>query len=87
VLAQYQVTLSFLIVTYKIPTRLYVVGHDATWLVGAACTLLTLVFGWWGIPWGPLYTLQAVTQNLRGGLRQTVAERLEGLARAPGALR
>jgi hypothetical protein len=29
--------------------------------------LLTLVAGWWGIPWGPIYTIQGVWVNLNGG--------------------
>jgi hypothetical protein len=28
---------------------------------------VTWLLGWWGIPWGPFYTLQALVQNLRGG--------------------
>jgi hypothetical protein len=30
-------------------------------------SLLTLVAGWWGIPWGPIYTVQSIWVNLRGG--------------------
>lgn len=30
-------------------------------------TLITWALGWWGIPWGPIYTLQAIFTNLVGG--------------------
>ena len=30
-------------------------------------TLLTLIVGWWGFPWGPIYSLQALFTNLKGG--------------------
>jgi len=30
-------------------------------------TLLTLVVGWWGIPWGPIYTIGALYSNITGG--------------------
>lgn len=30
-------------------------------------TLLTLVAGWWGIHWGPIYSLQCLGTNLGGG--------------------
>jgi hypothetical protein len=33
-------------------------------------TLLTLLVGWWGIPWGPIFTIQALITNLRGGHRR-----------------
>jgi hypothetical protein len=84
VLTRYQVALSFLIVTLKIPTRFYIVDHDRTRAVAAACTLVSLLLGWWGIPWGPVYTVQVVTRNLRGGIRQTVAD---NLAITPAAVR
>ncbi len=29
--------------------------------------LLTLVLGWWAIPWGPAFTIGAVKDNLQGG--------------------
>ena len=29
--------------------------------------LLSLVLGWWGIPWGPIHTIGSVVTNLKGG--------------------
>ena len=76
VLTRYQVAVSFLIVTFKFPTRYYIVGHDATGGIATSCTLVSLVLGWWGIPWGPIYTVQVVTRNVRGGFTRTVGEHL-----------
>jgi len=30
-------------------------------------TLLTLVAGWWGIPWGPIFSIQSLVVNFKGG--------------------
>jgi hypothetical protein len=30
-------------------------------------TLVTWLLGWWGLPWGPFYTLHALVHNLLGG--------------------
>lgn len=30
-------------------------------------SLVTWFFGWWGIPWGPIISVQAIIQNLLGG--------------------
>ncbi|MCF6352111.1 MAG: hypothetical protein L3J06_03780 [Cyclobacteriaceae bacterium] len=30
-------------------------------------TLITLIFGWWGVPWGPIYSIGALYSNLTGG--------------------
>jgi|APTNR8051073442_1049403.scaffolds.fasta_scaffold28012_1 hypothetical protein len=38
---------------------------------------LTLLLGWWGIPWGPFHTVGALATNLKGGLdvtRQVMAQ-------------
>lgn len=35
---------------------------------GLPYCLGTLLLGWWGIPWGPIYTVQAIAKNLRGGV-------------------
>ena len=36
-------------------------------LLGSATFLASLWIGWWGIPWGPIYTIGAVVTNLGGG--------------------
>ena len=82
VVTRYQIAVSFLIITFKFPTRFYVVGHDATRIVATVCTLGSLVLGWWGIPWGPIYTVQVVTRNLRGGFRHSVSALLAGATSA-----
>ena len=40
---------------------------------GLPFTLLPLVAGWWGIPWGPIYTSQSVHNNSCGGKDVTQA--------------
>ncbi|MDR0230502.1 MAG: hypothetical protein LBI82_00075 [Dysgonamonadaceae bacterium] len=30
-------------------------------------TFLTFFFGWWGFPWGPIYTIGSIFTNLTGG--------------------
>ena len=30
--------------------------------------LISLALGWWGLPWGPFYTLGSVWQVLKGGM-------------------
>jgi len=72
----YQVVLSFLIITLKIPSRFYVVNFNANASKAAIFSFISLIFGWWGIPWGPIYTIQAVIRNLRGGVRQKIEDLL-----------
>jgi len=38
--------------------------------------------GWWGIPWGPIYTIASLVRNARGGYKLRIGELL---AAAPPA--
>ena len=54
--------------TFKRPTGVYFIraGESAA-MKALPRTLLTLVMGWWGIPWGFIYTPMALFTNLSGG--------------------
>ena len=60
--------ISFVVVTMKRPSDVYFIrsGESAV-AKGLPYLLLSLVAGWWGIPWGPIYTVQCIYTNLRGG--------------------
>jgi hypothetical protein len=65
---QYQYCISALVVTFKRGTDVYLIkAGESRAIKGLVWTLLTLVAGWWGIPWGPIYTVQSLWVNLRGG--------------------
>jgi len=65
---QYQYCISALIVTFKRFSDIYFVKAGENKVAkGLPWTALSLVAGWWGIPWGPIFTVQALYVNLRGG--------------------
>lgn len=59
---------SVVLLTLKRPTSVYYVpaGEQAV-VRSLPWTVLTLLLGWWGFPWGPIHTLGALVENLRGG--------------------
>jgi len=64
----YQYCVSILVLTFKRPSNIYFMkSGESTLTKGLPFTLLSLVAGWWGIPWGPIYTIQAVYNNFKGG--------------------
>ncbi|HJW84644.1 MAG TPA: hypothetical protein VJ754_10105 [Anaerolineae bacterium] len=80
----YEVVISLLVVTLRRPSPIYYVRPGQSpaqfhW----PYTLLTLVLGWWGFPWGPAFTIGAVRDNLRGG-RDVTARTLETILAAAG---
>ena len=64
----YQYCISILILTFRRSSNVYFIRHEDNALVkGLPFTLLSLLLGWWGIPWGPIYTVQSVWVNFKGG--------------------
>src|SRR6185437_5217708 len=76
VVTQYQACISFLVATTRFRSPRLVVGSDKSEGTAIIYTLISALFGWWGFPWGFIYTPQAIYRNLRGGYRQTIAELL-----------
>jgi hypothetical protein len=75
----FEATTSFLVISVRLRSRLFIEGPDYHARLGIACTLATLLFGWWGIPWGPIFTAQSLWHNVRGGRRTTVRHELADL--------
>lgn len=64
----YQYCISLLIITFKRPSNIYFIRQEESAVVkGLPFTLLSLLLGWWGIPWGPIYTIQSIWVNFKGG--------------------
>ena len=68
----YQYTISIIVMTFRRSSDVYFVrAGESGVLKGLPYTLLTFVFGWWGIPWGPIYSIGSLYHNLRGGKNVT----------------
>jgi len=64
----YQYTISIVVMTFKRSSDIYFVkaGESGT-IKGLPYTFMAFFLGWWGIPWGPIYTIGSLYNNLRGG--------------------
>lgn len=64
----FQYCISLIIVTFKRGGDTHFIQPgDSTWQDALAPSLVSLLLGWWGIPWGPVYTVQTVYKNMTGG--------------------
>lgn len=63
---------SFVVYSVKIPSKIYHQKDPLAIQARIGCTLASLFFGWWGIPWGPIWTIQAIFVNLTGGYETTL---------------
>lgn len=64
----FQYCFSIIVMTFKRGSDIYFVkSGESSIKHGIGFTLLTFFLGWWGIPWGPIYSIGALFTNLSGG--------------------
>jgi hypothetical protein len=64
----YEYCISFLVVSQRRPSAIYFLRPGQKRIVrGLPYVLLSLLFGWWGLPWGLIYTPLTLLTNLSGG--------------------
>jgi hypothetical protein len=82
----FEYCISVLIMTFKRGSDIYYLKPGESALVkGLPYTLLSLALGWWGFPWGFIYTPMALITNFGGGKNVTaqVMASLTPAARPP----
>jgi hypothetical protein len=64
----FEYCISLIAVTLRRPTRpiRLRVGQRA-WVRGLPYVAISVAFGWWGLPWGVIYTPLTIYRNLAGG--------------------
>ncbi len=69
--------ISVIVLTFRNTSPVFFVrAGESAYAVGLRYFLLSLVLGWWGIPFGPIFTIQSLFHFARGGKNvtdQTVA--------------
>ena len=64
----FQYCFSIVVMTFKRNSDIYFIkAGESTTRHSIGHTLSTAVFGWWGLPWGPIYTIGSLFTNLSGG--------------------
>jgi hypothetical protein len=85
----YEYCISLIIITLRRQTDVFLVrAHELGLVRGLPFTLVSLLLGWWGIPWGIIYTPLALITNFSGGRDVTPEIRAwlqRGLADQPPA--
>ena len=68
----FQYCFSIIIMTFKRSSDVYFIkAGESTASHSIGFTLLTFILGWWGIPWGPIYSIGALYTNFTGGKNVT----------------
>ncbi len=81
----YEYCISLVFITLRRPTGVYLLKKGELGLLkGLPYTILSLLLGWWGIPWGPIYSIQSLATNLGGG-KDVTREIVASLGMSVGA--
>lgn len=64
----YEYCISIVVLTFFRSSNItFVKADDSRVGKGLGYTILTFILGWWGIPWGPIRSIQAIITNFKGG--------------------
>jgi len=64
----YQYCVSILVMTFKRSSDIYFIrAGEGRFGKGIGMSFMSLLLGWWGLPWGPIYTIGALFSNCTGG--------------------
>lgn len=64
----YEYCISCFVMTFRRGSKVFFIKAGENRLKhGVIYSLVSLLLGGWGIPWGPIYTVGAVIRNLCGG--------------------
>jgi hypothetical protein len=68
----FQYCYSLLIVTFRRVSPVYFIcAGESGILHGMRYSLIAFLLGWWGFPWGPVFTVGSLFNNLKGGINVT----------------
>jgi hypothetical protein len=66
-LVVYQYCISLILVTFLQTSRIHLIrAGESPGRYGGGFSMLSALLGWWGFPWGPIRTIQALATNARG---------------------
>ncbi len=59
---------SIVVMTFRRSSGIYFIrSGESTIKCSILFTLISFFLGWWGFPWGPIYTVGSLFTNLSGG--------------------
>lgn len=67
-LVQFEYCISLIVITFTLQSGVYLIERNQkTGPYSWRYNLVTILLGWWGIPWGPIRSIRALRTNSNGG--------------------
>ncbi len=79
-LVRHHLVFSVIVMSFRVQTRWIIKGKEPRFGHALAASLYTLLYGWWGIPFGFFWTIVALAKNFMGATTVRVQDLLQ---RAP----
>jgi hypothetical protein len=76
---RFQTCFSLIIFSFKSHSSYLIRGQENVTGIALLYSLVAFFFGWWGIPWGPVYTFQVLAGNFRGGEKRQVKDLIDDM--------
>ncbi|HEX8315535.1 MAG TPA: hypothetical protein VF609_11105 [Flavisolibacter sp.] len=68
----YTYCVSVIVMSFKRPSAIHFIkSGESAFVKGLPYNLVSFFFGWWGIPWGIIYTFGCLFTNIGGGKNVT----------------
>ncbi len=71
-LVQYQTCTSVIFSTLQVTSNLMLPNNNLRDVIKIVFTLNSLLLGWWGLPSGPIWTIQSIVNNISNATRKSV---------------
>ncbi len=81
----FQYAISLVLMTFRRSSDIHFIrAGEKTLGKSIGFSVLTFVMGWWGIPWGPIYSIGALFTNFTGG-KDVTQEVLQSMRQSQAA--
>ncbi|HYG52590.1 MAG TPA: hypothetical protein VD905_16880 [Flavobacteriales bacterium] len=80
----YTYCISVIVMSFKRPSSIYFIkSNENAFVKGLPFSLTSLLLGWWGIPWGIIYTFGCLFSNIGGG-KNVTTEVMQSIQQSTG---
>jgi hypothetical protein len=84
-LVRHHLVISAIVFSFRMQTRWIIKGREPRFRHALSACLYTMLYGWWGFPFGIYWTIVALLKNLRGSTTVKVRDLLQPAPIKPAA--
>ncbi|MBL4592431.1 MAG: hypothetical protein JKX68_01290 [Flavobacteriales bacterium] len=71
IIYQYCISIFFAITLNRLSPAIFILAKEDSTKFKSKYNSLSSIFGWWGLPWGPIHSIKSIRNNNQGGIDVT----------------